>query len=89
MHDSAGGQYDEMLCEFEYEDYEDGWSVGSKFSFVRGDISHSELLDDPGGTTNDLVRELHKKMKMHTGGDWQKLILFIDNNGKANAKFVY
>ena len=47
MHDSASGQYEEIRCEFEYEVYDGGWSVGSKYSFVRDGLFFSELLDDP------------------------------------------
>ncbi len=89
MHDSAGGNYDEMYCEFEYEAYDGGWSVGSKYSFILGGVTVSELLDDPEDNASDFVHELHELMKSHTGGDWKKFVLSIDPNGKANTKFIY
>ncbi|OBY57290.1 hypothetical protein ACKI1H_27995 [Pseudomonas sp. YH-1] len=89
MHDSAGGNYDEMCCEFEYEAYNGGWSVGSKYKFILGGVTVSELLDDPEDNASGLVHELHELMKSHTGGDWRKFVLSIDPNGKANTKFIY
>lgn len=89
MHDSACGQYEEMRCEFEYEIYDGGWSVGSKYSFVRDGLSVSEFLDDPKDRASDLVHKLHELMKSHTGGDWKKFVLSIEHDGKASTKFTY
>lgn len=89
MHDSACGQYEEMRCEFEYEIYDGGWSVGSKYSFVRDGLSVSEFLDDPEDRASGLVHELHELMKSHTGGDWKKFVLSIEPDGKASTKFTY
>lgn len=89
MHDSARGQYEEMRCEFEYEVYEGGWSVGSKYSFVRDGLSFSELLDDPEDKAPGLVHQLHELMRSHTGGDWKSFVLAVDTSGKAKTKFTY
>lgn len=89
MHDSASRQYDEMRCEFEYEVYDGGWSVGSKFSFVRDGLFVSELLDDPEDEASSLVHTLHGLMTSHTGGDWKKFVLAIDPTGKATTQFAY
>ncbi len=89
MHDSAGGKYDTMCCEFEYEEYDGGWSVGSKYSFVRGGANVIALLDDPEDSASYFVRELHELMKSHTKGVWKKFVLSIDPNGKAHTKFIY
>jgi hypothetical protein len=89
MHDSACGQYEEMCCEFEYEVYDGGWSVGSKYSFVRNGLFVSEFLDDPEDRASGFVHKLHELMKSHTGGDWKKFVLSIDVSGKANTKFIY
>ncbi|MHA6138967.1 hypothetical protein ACX3YC_16325 [Pseudomonas mohnii] len=89
MHDSACGQYEEMRCEFEYEVYDGGWSVGSKYSFVRDGFLFSELLADPEDRASGFVHKLHELMKAHTGGDWKKFVLAIDSSGKANTKFTY
>lgn len=89
MHDSANGPYEEMCCEFEYERYKGGWSVGSKYSLIRDGLFLSELLDDPEENASSYVHELHELMKAHTGGDWKKFILSIDSSRKANTKFMY
>lgn len=89
MHDSASGQYDEMRCEFDYEVYDGGWSVGSKYSFVRDGLFVSELLDDPEDEASSLVHKLHALMTSHTGGDWTKFVLAIDPTGKATTQFAY
>ncbi len=89
MHDSARGSYDSMSCDFEYEAYENGWSVNSKFEFIRDNTSISELLDDPMDETSNLVHELHELMKTHTGGDWKGFVLNVDAAGKAHIKFSY
>lgn len=89
MHDSAHGQYEEMCCEFEYEVYDGGWSVGSKYSFIRHGISVSELLDDPEDRASGFVHKLHELIKSQTGGNWKKIVLAIEPSGKANTKFIY
>lgn len=76
-------------CEFEYEVYDGGWSVGTKYSFVRDGLFFSELLDDPEDRASSHVHKLHELMRLHTGGDWRKFVLVIDPSGKANTKFIY
>ncbi|GJI97213.1 hypothetical protein RugamoR57_39310 [Duganella caerulea] len=89
MHDSARGPYDGMSCEFKYESYENGWSVDSKYEFLREGKSVSELLDDPEDEASNFVHELHELMKVHTGGDWKSFVLNVDATGKANIQFSY
>lgn len=89
MHDSANGNYEEICCEFEYEVYDGGWSVGSQFSFVRGGLTFSTFLDDPEDKASGYVNELHELMMSQTGGDWKRFVLVIDSNGRANTKFSY
>lgn len=33
--------------------------------------------------------KLHQLMKKHTGGDWKKFVLIIDEKGKVTTKFEY
>lgn len=89
MYKSAQGAYDEMSCNFEYETYKGGWSVGSAYTFVRDGASFSELLDDPKDIASGLVHDFHELMKTHTGGDWKNIVLTIDADGKAHTKFTY
>ncbi|MGZ0102154.1 hypothetical protein [Achromobacter sp. KK8] len=89
MHESAKGAYEEIRCEFDHEVYDEGWSVGSKYSFIRDGSFFSEYLDDPEDRVSSLVHELHELMKSHTGGDWKKFVLTLAVGGKANTKFTY
>ncbi|MCL7714443.1 hypothetical protein [Stenotrophomonas mori] len=89
MKASAAGSYERLECEFGYETYENGWSVGSKYSQVKNGQVMSELLDDPGDEASDLVHELHRLMKSHAGGAWDGFLLSVDFSGKADAKFIY
>jgi len=88
MHDSAGGPYEGLRCEFDYETYDGGWSVGSAYSFIRDGVSVGARLDDPH-RASDLVGELHRLMLEHTGGDWREFILSVDADGRAHTKFEY
>ncbi|EPG37997.1 MULTISPECIES: hypothetical protein [Acinetobacter] len=36
-----------------------------------------------------LLEELHRLVQEHTGGVWTKLILTLDENGRAHTKFIY
>ncbi len=36
-----------------------------------------------------LVKELHAKMKAHSGGDWDAFTLFINADGSVTTKFEY
>ena len=89
MHDSAGGQYEEMRCEFDYEVYDGGWSVGSRYSYVKNGLSVSALMADPEDRASGLVHQLHDLMKSHTGGDWKSFVLAVDPSGKAKTNFIY
>ena len=37
----------------------------------------------------NLCKQLHDVMQEHTGGDWQKFTLTIDEQGEAHTKFSY
>lgn len=89
MYDSAMGNYESMRCEFKYEAYEKGWSVASKYSFVRNGLLISKILNDPEDKASVLVHQLHDSMKLHTGGDWRGFVLSIDGAGRASTKFIY
>ncbi|WOS40861.1 immunity protein YezG family protein [Xanthomonas rydalmerensis] len=89
MHDSAPDGYEEAICEFSYEKYEDSWSVGSKYSFVRDGVSFSELLDDPDDEISGLVRELHQVMEQENRENWEKFTIKLSSSGAAKTNFFY
>lgn len=79
-------------CRFEYDHgYEDGSnSVGEEFWFYVGENANSEYLSaELRRSVLGLVKELHAKMKAHTGGDWDAFTLFINEDGSVTAKFEY
>jgi hypothetical protein len=79
-------------CRFDYDHgYDDGSSsVGSKFFYFIGNESKSLALDaNLREPVMPLVKELHAKMKAHTGGDWDAFTLTIEEDGRVTTKFEY
>lgn len=90
MIESIGNAYDSCSCQFEYDyGYEDGSSsTGAELSYIHNLENHSIGIKSMG-TIDSLIRELHSIMKRHTGGNWKKFILSLDETGKAHTKFIY
>lgn len=79
-------KYDYILCKFEV----DGASVGTYFEYgANGKKVNKAVSDSSSLEFLDLILELHKDMKNHTGGDWSEFTLTIDENGQAKTKFKY
>ncbi|WP_419811862.1 hypothetical protein [Bacterioplanoides sp.] len=79
-------------CRFDYDHgYEDGSSsVGSEFVYFIGEEAKSLALDvNLRRPVMPLVKELHAKMKAHTGGDWDAFTLTIEEDGRVTTKFEY
>ncbi len=79
-------------CRFEYDHgYEDeSSSVVEEFWHSSGGRAVSDFLSrDLRYPVTRLVRELHAKMKAHTGGDWDAFTLFINEDGTVTTKFEY
>ncbi|KAF7274719.1 hypothetical protein GWI33_012610 [Rhynchophorus ferrugineus] len=36
-----------------------------------------------------LCQQLHDEMQAHTGGDWRKFVLMLDEKGEAKTQFIY
>jgi len=90
MYDSAEDGFDEIGCVFKYDyGYKDGSSsVGTKYwNIVNGEKIYKRLSDN--FTCIELIPQLHKIMKAHTGGEWTEFTLTINKDGKANTKFKY
>lgn len=76
MHASAKPDCSGMECEFDHEIYQGGWSVGSKYFYVKDAIRISEHLNDPEDRLSDFVHELHEPMLVLAqepifGGAWR------------------
>jgi hypothetical protein len=79
-------------CRFEYDHgYEDGSSsVGEEFWHSSDGKLVSDFLDrELRRPVMALVKELHAKMKAHSGGDWDAFTLFINADGSVTTKFEY
>ena len=37
----------------------------------------------------NLCQQLHDEMQNHTGGDWRKFILTLNEKGEAKTQFIY
>lgn len=87
--DVAPEKFSHAACRFEYDhDFEDGSSsVGSQLTFFDGDDKKYALLKSE--EVFDLVPKLHEKMRLHTGGNWNAFILFINEDSTVTAKFEY
>lgn len=83
--------FESAKCRFEYEKFDDGSSsVGQEFSYVQNKNEISEVLNrDLRRPVTGLVKELHAKMKIHTGGNWYAFTLFINEDGTVTTKFEY
>jgi len=92
VRDSAPTEATSSACRFEYDhDYEDGsFSVEEEFWYFIGLERKSAAMDENiSEPVMGLVKELHAKMKAHTGGDWDAFTLTIEEDGRVTTKFEY
>lgn len=84
-------EFQKAKCRFAYERFEDGSSsVEQQFYFTKNDQEISEVLDrELRRSVMRLVKDLHAKMKAHTGGSWDAFTLFINEDGTVTTKFEY
>jgi len=78
------------FLEYEYKfNPEETW-VGTKLiTKLDGNPVQITLSEQDEDKLMDLCQELHDEMQAHTGGDWRKFILTINESGEANTKFIY
>ena len=90
MVDSIDGDYDSVVCNFEYDHgYKDGSSsTGAELSYSINSKNRSIGIREMR-VVDGLIRELHEVMTVLSGGDWKEFILTLDENGKAHTKFIY
>lgn len=86
IHESRPFDYESWRFEYKFNP-DEVWSEYGVF-FIK---DKQEYL--PPNFNYDLIKEyiqqLHNVMKSHTGGDWRKFILTIDEQGKAKTEFIY
>ena len=79
-------EYDSFRFEYKFNP-DEGWSQYGVYFIRNGleelsqDINYDEI------TMN--CEKLHSIMQAHTGGDWRKFILTIDENMEVKTKFIY
>lgn len=78
-------------CRFDYQRFEDGSSsVGQQFEYAEAGRLVSAPLDRTlRASVMPVVKELHAKMKAHTGGDWKAFTLTINADGSVTTRFEY
>ena len=68
---------------------EEGWVGTELITIINGIARPIHLTDSSEDKIKDLCKMLHDKMQAHTGGDWRKMVLTINEEGKVNTKFSY
>ncbi len=91
VRDSVADKYDTATCWFDYQRAEDGSiSIGSRLSYESsGNTQYGRLRYPDRQILDDVIPQLHAKMKAHTGGDWQAFTLMINKDGTVTTKFEY
>ncbi|OUY05877.1 immunity protein YezG family protein [Acinetobacter populi] len=46
-------------------------------------------FDKISNEAQELCKELHNEMQAHTGGDWRKFVLTLNEKGEAKTQFIY
>ena len=81
-------KFDKFIYIYKFN-LEENW-VGTQVStFLNGEKIASGLTSEIKDIINNLCQDLHDEMQSHTGGDWRKFILTIDESGKAKTEFIY
>lgn len=91
MVDSVYEDYDSLQGVFDYNksSIDNSVSMEANFSYFIGDTEKFVFMNDPESKIPYLLEELHELVQEHTGGVWTKLILKLDENGRAYTKFIY
>ena len=76
-------------CKFQYKfNSDEGWLQYGIYVVNKND---QEILIQEANYSilTELCQKLHDEMQAHTGGDWRKMVLTINEEGKVNTKFSY
>ncbi|ENX35267.1 hypothetical protein F889_00934 [Acinetobacter colistiniresistens] len=91
MVDSVYEDYDSLQGIFDYckSPIDHSVSMEANFSYFIENNEKFVFMSDPESKIPYLLEELHRLVQEHTGGVWTKLILTLDENGRAHTKFIY
>lgn len=85
---STSEEFDSL--EYVYKFNPEEGQVGTELiTIINGIARPIHLTDSSEDKIKDLCNMLHDEMQAHTGGDWRKMILTINEEGKVNTKFSY
>jgi len=86
--DSCEEEFDEISFEVEVN-VEEHWINMTLCQIVKGEKDFPPTSVSDSDDIANLSFELHKAMKVHTGGDLKKYTLNIDGEGVASTNFEY
>ena len=81
-------EYDTAHIEYKFNP-EEAWSSFSWWYTKNNKNFSTDGYDLGNPRSEKLCRELHEIMYSHTGGDWRKFILKIDEKREVNTQFIY
>ncbi|KGQ70579.1 hypothetical protein OA57_05565 [Chelonobacter oris] len=88
LHCCTRRKYNSAVMEFKFNP-EEGWSSFSAWYIVNEKNYPPENFEGLKEHSKLLCQELHAEMQVHTGGDWRKFILMIDESGEVKTQFIY
>lgn len=81
-------KFDQIIYIYKFNP-EENWVGTQLTTFLNEEKVSSGLSDEIKDSISNLCQKLHDEMQSHTGGDWRKFILTIDEQGKAKTQFIY
>lgn len=85
---SAPKKVDKLLFYYRFNRKEN-WSGAALRTIIDGKKESPSHTDNWMNEVVQLCEQLHDVMQKHTGGDWQKFTLTIDEEGEAHTEFSY
>ncbi|MCW8890302.1 MAG: hypothetical protein OQL20_06560 [Sedimenticola sp.] len=90
LHAEAGLEYENLSCCFIPIGDEGERTAETEFVYTRqGKVFNVGISDENLFNVVELAIELQSDMKAHTGGEWIKFTLSVDESGKAKTVFDY
>jgi len=80
--------YDLAHLEYKFNLEEQWYSFSVWYEKNHQNYSPNDF-DKISNEAQELCKKLHNEMQAHTGGDWRKFILTLDETGQAKTQFIY
>ncbi len=88
VNNSTDEVYDTAHLEYKFNP-DEGWRSLTIWYVKDSKNFSSQNFDSISPEVRLICQELHSEMQSHTGGDWRKFILTIDENREAKTQFIY